>query len=70
MTVFRIRFEIAGGHVHCALFAGKATNQTFAKCGDFTVRKGEEFRDLLEQFKTAEAYPINAADTVAEACRQ
>jgi hypothetical protein len=44
-TLFRARYVKRGGHIHCALFAGKATSPTFAKCGDFTVRE-EEFEDL------------------------
>lgn len=41
--IFRCRFEVAGGHVHCSLFSGKSINQTFAKLGDFVVTRGEEF---------------------------
>ena len=45
--IFRCRFTIGGGHVHCALFLAPGSNQTFAKCGDFCVRKGQEFQALL-----------------------
>lgn len=41
--IFRIRFEVAGGHVHCALFVAKEPNMTHAKCGDFVVSRGPEF---------------------------
>lgn len=41
--IFRVRFATQGGHVHCRLFVAKAEGQTFAKCGDFVVRKGPEF---------------------------
>lgn len=43
--IFKIRHEQRGGHIHCRLFAAKATNMTYATCGDFTVRE-EEFEDL------------------------
>ena len=43
--VFKIKYNVAGGHTHCSLFAAKEENQTFAKCGDFTVRN-EEFEPL------------------------
>lgn len=46
MNVFRIWFEVAGGHVHCRLFCAPRPDHTFAKCGDFVVRKGPEFVDL------------------------
>ena len=46
MSIFRVRWTLAGGHVHCSLFAAKAPNMTYAKCGDFTVRQGEEFAAL------------------------
>lgn len=57
MNVFRVRFEIRGGHVHCALFCAPRPDHTFAKCGDFVVRKGPEFRDLLDAFSKAEFVP-------------
>ena len=44
--VFRVRFTIGGGHVHCRLFVAPASNMTFAKCGDFVVRN-EEFKALV-----------------------
>jgi hypothetical protein len=53
MTTFRIRFGIAGGHVHCRLFAG-VPGQTFANCGEFVVRKGEEFSALVKAFSRAD----------------
>lgn len=42
--IWRIRYRRYGGHIHCRLFA-KARNQTFAGCGNFTVRE-EEFDSL------------------------
>lgn len=46
MSVFKVTHEQAGGHVHCSLFASKSPNFTYAKCGDFVVRAGEEFEAL------------------------
>lgn len=52
---FRVRFAIQGGHVHCRLFeAPNRIDVTWAKCGEFTVRKGTEFRDLMGSFAKAE----------------
>jgi hypothetical protein len=48
--IFRIHFTVAGGHVHCRLFLAPAPNRTFAKCGDFTVRRGPEFVALMAAF--------------------
>jgi hypothetical protein len=39
--VFKVRHHKAGSHVHCSLFVAKAENQTYAKCGDFTIRDDE-----------------------------
>ena len=43
--IFRVRYKRSGGHIHCRLFAAKALNTTYAKCGDFCVRV-EEFESL------------------------
>lgn len=40
--LYRVRFSVAGAHV------------IFAKCGDFTVRRGSEFAGLLAAFSGAE----------------
>lgn len=51
-NIFRIRFAIGGGHIHCRLFASKnRRDPAWQKCGDFTVCKGPEFRDLIAAFK-------------------
>ena len=54
MSIYRVRFDIAGGHVHCRLFCAKHPNMTFASCGVFTVQKGEEFESLVRSFSGAE----------------
>jgi len=55
MTIFRVRFQVQGGHVHCRLFAAAQRGVTFAKCGDFVVRKGAEFRDFVAAFENADS---------------
>jgi len=54
VNVFRVRFDVAGGHVHCSLFCAPRSDHTFAKCGDFVVRKGPEFVDLMHAFQHVE----------------
>lgn len=45
--IFRIRFRIAGEHVHCHLFVSPALRKkTWTQRGAFIVRKGREFQDL------------------------
>ncbi len=41
MMVFKVRYDRAGGHVHCALFAAARVGTAFARCGNFTVRVDE-----------------------------
>lgn len=52
--ICRVRFSVAGVHVHCRLFCAPRPNTTFAKCGDFTVRRGKEFAALLAAFDGAD----------------
>lgn len=67
---FRIRFSIQGGHVHCRLFeAPNRIDVTWAKCGDFTVRKGPEFRDLLGAFAKTDFLGETDDDGIVEACQ-
>jgi hypothetical protein len=54
MSVYRVRFAVAGAHVHCRLFCAPQSNTTWAKCGDFVVRRGEEFRSLVRSFSEAD----------------
>ena len=48
MSVFRIHYQSVPGvpHVHCHLCVAPAPNQTYAGCGGFTIRTGEEFEGL------------------------
>lgn len=65
--IFLIRFTIQGGHVHCQLFASRnLRNPAWAKCGEFCVRKGAEFRDLDYAFR-AEMVGDTDDDTVVKA---
>jgi hypothetical protein len=65
--IFRVRFAIKGGHVHCRLFSSRnLRSPAWAKCGDFCVTKGREFRDLDYAFR-AEMVGETDADTVAKA---
>lgn len=66
---FRVRFSIQGGHVHCRLFeAPNRPDPTWAKCGDFCVRKGTEFRDLMASFDKAEFLGETSTDGTVAAC--
>lgn len=52
--IFRVRFDVRGGHVHCRVFSARAAHQTFAKLGDLTVTRGPEFVALMDAFRGAE----------------
>lgn len=65
--IFRVRFEVAGGHVHCALFCAPRPNTTFAKCGDFTVRRGEEFVALMDAMAKIEFVGFYTTSTIQQA---
>ena len=54
MNIYRIRFSIGGGHIHCRLFVSKSINHNFALCGTFVVSKGEEFKDLMKSCQAVE----------------
>jgi hypothetical protein len=53
MSHFRFRFEIAGGHVHMRLFAGKSSEVTHGKCGDLCMTY-VEFLQFREHVKSSE----------------
>lgn len=69
MSVFRVRFEILGGHVHCDVFTAKASNMTFANCGRLVVSKGPEFRDFMAAFKGADFIGKDDNRGIVEACK-
>lgn len=39
--IFKVIYHLAGGHYHCSLFSAARADTTFAKCGDFVIRKDE-----------------------------
>lgn len=52
--IWRVRFEVMGSHVLCRLFYASRNGLTMANCGEFRLRRGEEFADLLRAFSGAE----------------
>lgn len=67
--VWRVKFNIGGGHVHCRLFCAAAENHTFAKCGEFCVRKGAEFVSLLRVMGGVQFIGDNDRDGIDEASK-
>ena len=49
MRVFKCRFEILGGHVHCRLFSAQGIGYTFAKLGNISMDL-KDWEDFKEQF--------------------
>lgn len=46
-TLFRVRWELLGGHVHMRVFAGKGSG-TLGLCGNLVMRQ-EEFEDFRHE---------------------
>ncbi len=46
-TLFRLRWEVQGGHTHVRVFAGKGAS-SLGKCGDLVFRN-EEWKDFLAE---------------------
>jgi hypothetical protein len=69
MSVFRVRFKVGGGHVHCRVFVARSKNTTFAKSGDLCVTKGEEFESLVRCFSGADFLSDDEDVGMLEACR-
>ena len=67
--IYRIKFSIGGGHVHCSLFVSQSPNHTFAKCGDFCVRRGEEFVALLRDMNGVAFIGIDDKVGITEASK-
>jgi hypothetical protein len=68
--IWRVRFDVQGGHVHCRLSCAKRENTTFATCGDFTVRRGEEFSDLLRAMPSAQFLGVEGGSGIMDACNE
>lgn len=49
MTHIRIHYKVLGGHVHCRVFSGPASDLTHGKNGDlvFDEREWPAVRDML-----------------------
>lgn len=65
VNLFRITYKILGGHVHCRLNV-QSEAATPAKCGDFVVRRGNEFKILRADFQ-ADYVGAGPADTIEAA---
>lgn len=65
--VFRLRYKVLGGHVHCRMF--QANSHTFEKNGDlvFDERSWLDFRERMER-ADVEVVPELAANEVV--CKQ
>lgn len=46
-TLFRLRYEVKGGHTHVRFFAGKGS-ASLGKCGDLVFRN-EEWEEFLRE---------------------
>jgi len=48
--VFRLRYQLLGGHYHCRLFSAQSRNHTFARLGELTVAEYEwvAFQEALK----------------------
>ena len=66
--IFRIVYRPEGKHVSCGLFVASARDRTFALCGHFLVRAGEEFEALKAEFEKAEF--VEAPETAGESLRR
>lgn len=70
--IWRVKFKVDGSHVKCELFCSHASDPnshpTFAKCGDFVVRRGEEFASLMRAFSSAQF--IGEGDGIMAACNE
>lgn len=53
MMAWKVRYEVRGGHIHCALFVAPLAQRTFAYCGEFVV-SSLELADLQNAFPGAE----------------
>lgn len=55
---FRIRFSVAGDHVHCRLFSQKCgVVSDYQLLGQFVVRRGGEFKSLVRSFQGTQFIP-------------
>jgi hypothetical protein len=69
MRVFRCYFKIQVSHVHCRLFSTTSQELTGTCLGDFTIAKGDEFRDLLGAMSKVLFVAEDEGVTVFDACK-
>jgi hypothetical protein len=67
--MFRCRFEILGGHIHCRIFAGNEGALAFSKCGDLVFRKGPEFFGFVKACPGMDFIGERETDGLEEATR-
>lgn len=69
---FRVAVRVAGGHVHCRVFVAANPTATGACCGEFTVRRGEEFHSLMAGWIGARFFGggTTSASSLEEACKE
>lgn len=60
--LWKVRYRVAGHHVHCDLFVAKQANMTWANCGNFIVDV-LELESLRASFSGAQFYEVNSRDT-------
>jgi hypothetical protein len=65
MSLFRIYFSIAGGHVHCRVFAISGPNH--ALCGTLVVHRGAEFESLVRSWQQCDFVGDSETDGIAAA---
>jgi hypothetical protein len=68
--IFKVRFEVLGGHVHCDVFVGKAYNQTFANCGHLVIDRGQQWTAFEAAFAGAEFEPKHGDPAFYDAARK
>lgn len=64
--IIRIRYEQAGGHIHCTVFTAKERNQTFARAGNLVFNE-EEWPKVQEAMGNVQFVPVGA--TFVETCK-
>lgn len=67
MTLFRLKHETCGGHVHVRVFAGKGT-LTLANCGTLVMRV-DEWKDFVNEMHIGQ-YGGGSIEIVSESVRR
>lgn len=69
MSDYRVAVNLVGGHVHCKIFVAATHTATGAMCGEFTVRRGEEFHSLMAGWIGARFF-AGTEENLEAACRE